>query len=585
MKKLLNLVLVVTMLAGLSVSVFAETVVSENTVSEIADGQFEEQISPSIVLDEEYPEQRISEGSAAEEAETPWRLMGVSAEIWDIGIDGSLVAELGKDCIITGTTTVNTITIPNGYNGTITLDNVSGTSISFGAGSDVALVLQGINSFTPTVHAETAVAVGGTLTISGSGSLTVNPIQNGSSIYVPNGSTLIINDGTIVANGSNHAAGIGGKRNGSAGVGTIIINGGNVTANGGGRWSGCAGIGTGIPNPGNDTNSTGGTIIINGGTVNATGGYSDGSSGVGGSGIGMGRVAPGGTNLVQGQKIIITGGNITASGGLTASAIGAGDNSSVKTDLVVILPSANIVSLTSDNAPQIGNTNKIFYLNNTEINDIGSVGSDTVEFTVKATETTESLEAFADFSAYDAALIEVSPFSLGMSEAELTGEQAWDLQYYNDMVLSGTGNVVFSADGYPDTDVAASELAMGNAFAFVLRIGGNAEQSKTIDVTYGTKEQIIAAVSNAEGIENKTFELVYDSNLLEIDDLALQTSNKDRSVGLVSEYPLEIIEISDGKVKFKYTQSANDKNFSGVISIITLQGIGSGQSEIQLNMY
>jgi len=434
--------------------------------------------------------------------------------------------------------------------------------------------------------------VGGILTISGSGSLTVNPIQNGSSIYVPKGSTLIINEGTIVANGSNHAAGIGGKRNGSAGVGTIIINGGSVTANGGGRWSGCAGIGTGIPNPGNDTNSTGGTIIINGGTVNATGGYSDGSSGIGGAGIGMGKVAAGGTNLVQGQKIIITGGNITASGGLTASAIGAGSNSAVKTDSVVILPGANIVELTSDNAPLIGNAGKIFYLNSTEINGIGIDETDTVPFIVKAVDASVSLEAFADFTAYDGIFSGVGAFSLGMSAADTPSGQVWDLEYYNDIASSGTGNVILSADGYADKLIPVDDVEMdGGAFVYVLGGAQLYYDTKSVSVTPGTKIQFIVGVSNADDIDDKIFELSYDANLMQLYDFASQTVEKDTAALPIPGYPLEILEIieptgssAQRRIRFRYTEPATDMYFSGVISIVTLYGTGTGQTEINLTM-
>ena len=592
MNKVLSIILLITVFTGLTVVVFAE-----NAASDLAETQSEQNVSPLGLSAEERSEQHApSEPGGAvlftleesTESEANAAMLSSDGEVWDIGVAGSLTAESGTDYIITGTTNANIITIPSGYSGTITLDGVAGKAMNIAAGSNVNLVLQGTNSFAPTVVAETAITVGGTLTISGSGSLTVNPIQNGGSIYVPTGGTLIINDGTIVANGSNHAAGIGGKRNMSAGVGTIIINGGNVTANGGGRWSGCAGIGTGIPNPGNDSNSTGGTIIINGGTVNATGGYSDGASAVGGAGIGMGRVVAGGINMVAGQKIIITGGNITAAGGLNASAIGADDDNSVKTNEIIILPGANIVSLTSDNAPLIGEANSIFYLNEAEINDIDAIGSDTAAFIVKATDAAAELEAFADFSAYNAVLAGTSPFSLGTSEADTPTGQIWNLQYYTDMTSSGTGNVVFSADGYADKQVPVDELEMGDGAAFVFVLGGSGdsvEQSETVGVTPGMNVRITASVSNVMDIDDKIFELTYDDNLMEIDDLALQTADKDQSVGVLSGYPLEIIAISAGKVKFKYTQSANNKNFSGVISIITLKGIGTGQSEISLSMY
>jgi|GEM_PF-2436283 len=503
---------------------------------------------------------------------------------WDIVTDGSLVAEPGYDYAITGTTTEHTITIPMGYSGTITLNGVSGKSMIIAPGADAELVLQGTNSFTPTIVAENAITVGGTLTISGSGSLTVNPIQNGGSIYVPTGGTLIVNDGTIVANGSNHAAGIGGKRNGSAGVGTIIINGGNVTANGGGRWSGCAGIGTGIPNPGNDTNSAGGTIIITGGTVNATGGYSDGSSGIGGAGIGMGRVAAGGVNLVKDQKIIITGGDITASGGLTASAIGAGNDSAVNPSMVVVLPTANIVSLTADNAPTVGNIDNIFYLNKEAVEDIGGENVDTSPFGITAINATEGIEATADFSAYNEVLAEFGAFSLGVSEANPPSDRVWDLQYYTDMATDDTGSVVFSAEGYRDTNVPVSELAMDNEFAFVLRIGGeNPPQAGTaaISVISGAVFELCTTATNIADPET-AFKLSYNTNELDLQDIAAQKFRVITATGVYGN--LTVLSVSDGEVVFKVNIAVESgKSWSGLLSIFKFVPKITGETVITLD--
>ena len=109
------------------------------------------------------------------------------------------------------------------------------------------------------------------------------------------------NAGTLVANGSETNAGIGGGQN--IPVGTVTIYGGTVEATGGTTG---AGIGGGM--------GAGGTIIaIYGGTVNA-------SSSIFGAGIGGGGGLSGGA----GGNVIITGGTVTATGGTNAAGIGGG---------------------------------------------------------------------------------------------------------------------------------------------------------------------------------------------------------------------------------------------------------------------
>lgn len=100
--------------------------------------------------------------------------------------------------------------------------------------------------------------------------------------------TIIINGGTIIANGRGNSAGIGGYDGGNNG--TVIINGGNVTAKGG-RYAAAIGGGR---------NGSGGNIIINGGTVKAI-------AGTEGYGIGEGA-----NRDSQSDKpnIVITGGSV-----------------------------------------------------------------------------------------------------------------------------------------------------------------------------------------------------------------------------------------------------------------------------------
>ena len=90
-------------------------------------------------------------------------------------------------------------------------------------------------------------------------------------IYVPEGKTLTIRGtGSLTVTGGSGGAGIGGNNGGNCG--SIVISGGTITATGG---SGGAGIGLGYSSEGNC-----GDITISGGTVTATG--SGNAPGIGG---------------------------------------------------------------------------------------------------------------------------------------------------------------------------------------------------------------------------------------------------------------------------------------------------------------
>jgi hypothetical protein len=151
--------------------------------------------------------------------------------------------------------------------------------------------------------------------------------------------TLIINSGTVTANGGYKGAGIGGGYKGDGGI--ITINGGTVEATGGDYG---AGIGGGM-------SGTGGNITINGGTVTAT-------SGSLGAGIGGGVGGSAG-------NILITGANtkVTAKGGSGAQDIGNGSDYTgpATGNVFVAIPnltlnsqSANAVQFTADPASTTG---------------------------------------------------------------------------------------------------------------------------------------------------------------------------------------------------------------------------------------
>ena len=122
------------------------------------------------------------------------------------------------------------------------------------------------------------------LTIQGPGALTADSFNSSSGIGgLEKGDcgTIIINSGTITAQGYGTGAGIGGGGYGGS-CGTVIINGGIVTATGNQTGAGIGGGGASSSN----TPGAGGTITINGGQVTATSptGY----------GIGCGKNANGG---------------------------------------------------------------------------------------------------------------------------------------------------------------------------------------------------------------------------------------------------------------------------------------------------
>lgn len=128
-----------------------------------------------------------------------------------------------------------------------------------------------------------------------------------------NKANLIINGGTIIANGGNGGAAIGGS--GRLECGNIIINGGNITATGG---ENSAAIGAGVWEQGvADCVGKCGNITINGGKIYAKGN----DNGYSAAGIGAGFMSTCGL-------ISITGGNVTATAGIGEYG-GAGIGSSV----------------------------------------------------------------------------------------------------------------------------------------------------------------------------------------------------------------------------------------------------------------
>ncbi len=132
-----------------------------------------------------------------------------------------------------------------------------------------------------------------------------------SAVEVPQGAKLTITSingdydtsGTLEVTGTVHGAGIGGSCYGIADAGDITILGGTIIAQGGELAAGIGGGSMGGAWGGNS-----GNITIYGGNVTATGG-------LGGAGIGSGSNPFQGTMSSATGNIIIAGGTVTATGG------------------------------------------------------------------------------------------------------------------------------------------------------------------------------------------------------------------------------------------------------------------------------
>ena len=192
--------------------------------------------------------------------------------------------------VVTGTLSGNKkITIADGA--TVTLKNANITSLANAYYVDYAGI---------TPLGDATILLEGENTVRGG-------YENYPGIYVPEDHTLTI-DGTGSLNaapnasGNQYGCGIGGGYEMAAG--NIIINGGTITANGGYR---SAGIGS--ANNGNRC----GNITITGGIVNATGGQY--AAGIGGGSW---------SAYVGCGNINVSGGTINAQGGTNAPGIGSG---------------------------------------------------------------------------------------------------------------------------------------------------------------------------------------------------------------------------------------------------------------------
>lgn len=229
----------------------------------------------------------------------------------------------------------------------VTLNN--GISIAAGAAVTIEVAAGTENNITGSYHhAGIYVPEGASLTLTGSGTLTVQGGQQGAGIG-GNAETLgsiSTSDGTVV-------------NSGSCGDITVNMPGGTLNAYGG-QWG--AGIGHGDSQASSSAlASCASSITIKAGTVNAKNDYSYGRS-EGAAGIGTTDCL---YRTVSKLKIIIEGGTVNAVGGGIGAGIGAGPNSKMEASNIRIGSAAEVTSfsagvyaITHDNysetaAPQI----------------------------------------------------------------------------------------------------------------------------------------------------------------------------------------------------------------------------------------
>lgn len=264
---------------------------------------------------------------------------GALANDYDISsYSGVLTIPAGTHTIKNDSSIINTDLqiVCSAPNTTLTLENVNINVYSTGSylstngkcpltftGGNNQLILSGTSTLTaglkePGIKVET----GTTLTISGSGTLTVSggPVcaSGIGSSYNNDCGTIVINSGTINANGGRGGSGgvqlagsgIGGGCNyhASSSGGSVTINGGTITA-------------TGDPGIGGGSYCNGFYVEINGGVITALPPYYNPATLTSDSyGTGIG----GGTSSSGTGTVLITGGQITARGGFNSPGIGAG---------------------------------------------------------------------------------------------------------------------------------------------------------------------------------------------------------------------------------------------------------------------
>lgn len=152
---------------------------------------------------------------------------------------------------------------------------------------DANIVLEGTNTARGFNYKYPGIYIpsGSTLTISGTGQLTASGPLGSNSCGIGGGyglssGNIVITSGTIIANGGDSCAGIGGGTEGGSQVscGYITISGGTVTAT---SHSNCPGIGAGC---GSSNAAICGDITLSGGNITVSHGNSGGGAAIGNAG-------------------------------------------------------------------------------------------------------------------------------------------------------------------------------------------------------------------------------------------------------------------------------------------------------------
>lgn len=254
---------------------------------------------------------------------------GKTATTYDISKQDIIIRKSGS-YVITGTTDKHTIQVTKGVSATITLKDVT---ITYSGDDLKPQELLDIKS-------------GATVNLILAGTNTLSNENWGSAIHVPMKAKLTISSkdkGSLKAIAKFSGAGIGASGNDAAGeTGTIIIESGTIYAEG--SYDSC-GIGGGATQRYDYTiykndYTGGGDITINGGVVTAIGGSDGGAAGIGGA------------SLTRQGKITITGGTVTAS----SKEAGIGGESKQGKGNKITISGGTVIATGENYAAGIGNS-------------------------------------------------------------------------------------------------------------------------------------------------------------------------------------------------------------------------------------
>ena len=366
------LVLTVAMLTALAAPAFAETWYIENgDITVKASGtEGKNTVSQGNKKDVEDTNTIIT-GTSNENTVTIDTSKGnVDVTFDDLNIDASSRKEAAMSVTGSGNTTIkldgdNHLTGGNGSSG---IDSIG--SLTIYGGENDSLTAKGGSGADGSggdgIHSGSLTIYGGTVNANGGNCGDGNYSDGGSGIRISSHS-LTIYDGTVNAKGGN--GGDGNYSDGGSGIssnGSLAISGGTVNATGGKSGGGGSG-GDGICSNGGVTISGGSTVTANGGnggslvggdgirsgggltvsdgTVTAKGGNGDSKDGYGGDGIRSGGVVTisgntvnaaggyggkvGGYGICSFDRVAISGGTVEAAGGNGSTGGGSGIYSSV----------------------------------------------------------------------------------------------------------------------------------------------------------------------------------------------------------------------------------------------------------------